>query len=75
MIIWLKRIGFIAVIVIMLEIVAWVGIALFGDDWLKILTDSYTPENPTEVVETHKNEFVERCSTFDGEIFCIKEKK
>ena len=75
MIIWLKRVGFIAAIVVMLEIVAWVGIALFGDDWLKILTESYTPKIPTEVVTTEKEEFIEKCSIFDGDIFCIQEKK
>ncbi len=72
---WLKRIGFIASIIIMLEVVAWIGIALFGDDWLEKLKTSYIPKSPTPVVEKDDGKMIEKCSTFDGKLFCIKEKK
>ncbi len=75
MITWLKRIGFIASIIIMLEVVAWIGIALFGDDWFQKLKTSYIPKSPTPVVSTDNKGIVEKCSTFDGKLFCIKEKK
>lgn len=75
MITWLKRIGFITSIVIMLEVVAWIGIALFGDDWFEKLKTTYTPKSPTPTVEKDDGKTIEKCSTFDGNIFCIKESK
>lgn len=75
MITWLKRLGFIAGIVIILEVVVWISVALFGDDWLQKFKDYYVSKKPTPAVERDDGKTIEKCSTYDGNLFCIKEEK
>ncbi len=72
---WLRRIGIVAAAVIALEVIAAVGIFLLGPDAMQKLLAFYAPAgDPTVLV---KNELPggveEKCSTYRGEVFCIRD--
>lgn len=64
--IWLRRFGFVIVIVAILEIMAWI-ILIFVP-----FPIPSSPDNPTLPINTVDGK---KCSTYDNKTYCIKEKK
>lgn len=60
-------------VIVALELVAWVGIALLGKDAFRTLLDFYDPRPYVGKVTSsaRADGSVQRCSTFNGELFCI----
>lgn len=57
----------------MLECFAWVGITLLGPDGIAALRDGLLHPSATDVVVTTTRDRTEKCSTFDGDLYCIAE--
>ena len=70
---WLKRIGVFAAALIALEVVAYVGLLFFGPSAIQDIREIWNPPGrPTEVVaQTLDNGAEQKCSTYQGEVFCI----
>lgn len=73
MLIWFKRFALIGGIVIVLELVAWVGIATLGPDAFRELVAFYDPRpEEAEVVEQRSDDGrLQRCALYRGELLCI----
>ena len=72
---WLRRIGIIAAVVIALEVIAAVGIFLLGPDAMQKLLAFYAPTgDPTVLIKNQLPDGAqEKCSTYQGEVFCIRD--
>jgi hypothetical protein len=72
---WFKRFAILGGIVIILELVAWVGIATLGPDAFRQMLAFYDPRPVVgEVVEEQRADGrVARCAVYAGEMLCIEE--
>jgi hypothetical protein len=72
---WFKRFAILGGIVIILELVAWVGIATLGPDAFRQMLAFYDPRPVVgDVVEEQRaNGRVARCAVYAGEMLCIEE--
>lgn len=73
--IWFKRFAILGGIVIILELVAWVGIATLGPDAFRQMLAFYDPRPEAgDVVEAQRADGqVVRCAVYAGEMLCIEE--
>jgi hypothetical protein len=73
--IWFKRFAILGGIVIVLELVAWVGIATLGPDAFRQMLAFYDPRPVAgDVVEQQRADGqVVRCAVYAGEMLCIEE--
>lgn len=73
MLTWFKRFALLGGIVIVLELVAWVGIATLGPDAFRQLIAFYDPRpKPPDVVEQRDDDGrLQRCALYRGELLCI----
>ncbi|MEE4278764.1 MAG: hypothetical protein V2I82_09905 [Halieaceae bacterium] len=71
--VWFKRFAILGGIVILLEIVAWVGIATLGPDAFRQMIAFYDPrpEQAKIIEERDANGALRRCALFRGEVMCI----
>jgi len=72
---WFRRVAILGGIVIVLELVAWVGIATLGPDAFRQMLAFYDPRPAVgEVVEEQRADGrVTRCAVYAGEMLCIEE--
>ena len=70
---WFKRFAVLGGIVIVLELVAWVGIATLGPDAFRRMIAFYDPRpRQAEVVEQRGDDgSLQRCALYRGELLCI----
>jgi hypothetical protein len=73
MLTWLKRISTIGITLVMLEAVAWVGLTLFGAKGITALPRALQGSPATETIVSSTPTHTEKCSTFDGALYCIQE--
>lgn len=73
MLTWFKRFALVGGIVIVLELVAWVGIATLGPDAFRQMLTFYDPRpEQAEVVERRDDDgSLQRCALYRGELLCI----
>lgn len=69
---WIKRIGLIAFLLVCIELVAWVGLALFGIDQIEVIKDELFPGTPTLVEDVVSGA---KCALYNGETFCLEENR
>jgi hypothetical protein len=70
---WFKRFALVGGIVIVLELVAWVGIATLGPDAFRRMIAFYDPRpEQAEIVEQRGDDgSLQRCALYRGELLCI----
>ena len=75
MLTWLKRIGLFAAFLIAVELVAYVGLTLLGPNAFRQIRTVLDPfGDPTPAVATTLDGGgQQRCTTYQGEMFCITE--
>jgi hypothetical protein len=75
MMLWFKRFAVLGGIVIVLELVAWVGIATLGPDAFRQMIAFYDPRpGRAEVIEERGSDgALRRCAVYRGEVLCIDE--
>ncbi|MEO1082010.1 MAG: hypothetical protein AAFY29_20805 [Pseudomonadota bacterium] len=73
--VWFKRIMLFGGVVIVLELIAWVGIVTLGPDAFRQMLAFYDPRpDRAQVVEAPgKDGAVKRCAVFRDELLCIEE--
>jgi len=70
---WFKRFALLGGIVIVLELVAWVGIATLGPDAFRQMIAFYdpVPKAPEVVEQRGEDGSLKRCALYRGELLCI----
>lgn len=73
MLTWFKRFALVGGIVIVLELVAWIGITTLGPDAFRQMLTFYDPRpEQAEVVERRDDDgSLQRCAVYRGELLCI----
>ena len=70
---FLKRISTIGITLVMLEAVAWFSMTLFGAEGIAALPRALLGSPATEAIVSSTPTRTEKCSTFDGALYCIQE--
>jgi hypothetical protein len=70
---WIKRISTIGFTLVVIEGVAWVGLSILGTDALAAIWPTQQHPSATDAIVTATSSGVEKCSTFNGDLFCIEE--
>jgi hypothetical protein len=70
---WIKRIRSLGIILLVLEGIAWVGLARFGALNFTAALENEPARTATDAIATESSSGLEKCSAFDGDLFCIEE--
>jgi hypothetical protein len=70
---WIKRISSIGFAVVVIEGIAWAGLTLFGANVLTAVWSTQQHPSATDAIVTAHSSGVEKCSTFEGDLYCIEE--